>query len=270
VATPRRGVIRVGPIQARRTDPLTLLRWSERWSTSSELLVLPRMVPLEPLGGGVIRDQEGTPSDEISMNDLAFHALREYVPGDELRHVHWRSSAKADKLLIRQYHDTRRSHFTFVIDDDPDAYPAPEDFETAVSAAASMAARADGDGVDVSLLCGDHAVTGRGLDSVLDTCCRIELAAQAPPLPPVRGAREALQLAPETSWLVVLTGSAGSAGLAGALRAVLPPDITVLGVACDSGSRTGVSEVGGVRLVLLRGLDDLPRVLQVAAPAAQT
>ena len=67
---------------------------------------------------GVIRDQEGTPSDEISMSDLAFHALREYVPGDELRHVHWRSSAKANKLQIRQYHDTRRSHLTVVLDDD--------------------------------------------------------------------------------------------------------------------------------------------------------
>ena len=32
------------------------------------------------------------------MSDLAFHALREYVPGDDLRHVHWRSSAKADTL----------------------------------------------------------------------------------------------------------------------------------------------------------------------------
>ena len=41
-------------------------------------------------------DLEGVPSDQLSMSDLAFHALREYVPGDDLRHVHWRSSAKAD------------------------------------------------------------------------------------------------------------------------------------------------------------------------------
>ena len=114
----RRGVLRVGPVSAWRTDPLGLVRWTERWSAASELLVLPRMVAVDALTGGAVRDQEGTPSDEISMSDLAFHALREYVPGDDLRHVHWRSSAKARALQIRQYHDTRRSHLTLVIDDD--------------------------------------------------------------------------------------------------------------------------------------------------------
>ena len=57
------------------------------------------------------------------MSDLAFHALREYVPGDDLRHVHWRSSARAGELLVRQYHDTRRNHATVVVDADPAAYP---------------------------------------------------------------------------------------------------------------------------------------------------
>ena len=147
--------------------------------------MLPRIVPVESLGIGVIRDQEGTPSDEISMSDLAFHALREYVPGDELRHVHWRSSAKASTLQIRQYHDTRRSHMTVVLDASAPSYADPDDFETAVSVAASIAARAYEDGVEVSMLCGDHAVTGRGLDGILDACCRIEPGDSEP----VQGAR---------------------------------------------------------------------------------
>ena len=146
----------------RRGDPLGLIRWDEQWSGTTELLVLPRMVAVDSLGGGTIRDQEGTPSDEVSLSDLAFHALREYVPGDDLRHVHWRSSAKTDTLQVRQYHDTRRSHTTVVVDDDETSYADPEDFETAVSVAASVAARADRDGVDVSFLCGEHAVTDRG------------------------------------------------------------------------------------------------------------
>ena len=70
----RRGVIQVGPVTARRSDPLSLVRWQERWSSAAEMLVLPRMVEVESLGLGAIRDQEGTPSDEISMSDLAFHA----------------------------------------------------------------------------------------------------------------------------------------------------------------------------------------------------
>lgn len=48
----RRGVVQVGPVTARRTDPLSLLRWDERWSPSTELLVLPRIVDVESLGLG--------------------------------------------------------------------------------------------------------------------------------------------------------------------------------------------------------------------------
>ena len=260
LTTLRRGVVQVGPVTARRTDPLSLLRWDERWSPTAELLVLPRMVDVESLGLGYIRDQEGTPSDEISMSDLAFHALREYVPGDDLRHVHWRSSAKADTLQIRQYQDTRRSHLTVVIDDDSGSYADPEDFETAVSAAASIAARAHRDGVDLSMLCGEHAVTGRGLDGVLDACCRIEPGTSDP----VQAAREAMRLAPQTSWLVMVTGAAASGNLAGvaAFRAGARRDL-----AADPGRRRGsttVARTAGARLVTLRVLDELPRALSVA------
>ena len=106
------------------------------------------------------------------MSDLAFHALREYVLGDELRHVHWRSSAKANKLQIRQYHDTRRSHLTIVLDDNRDSDGDPDDFETAVSAAASVALAPT---ATVSTCRCSEASTrspGAASTSVLDACCR--------------------------------------------------------------------------------------------------
>lgn len=261
----RRGVVPVGPVTARRTDPLGLLRWTERWSATAELLVLPRMVTVEALGAGVIRDQEGIPSDEISMSDLAFHALREYVPGDELRHVHWRSSAKANKLQIRQYHDTRRSHLTVVVDDDSGSYDDPEDFEIAVSVAASIAARADRDGIDLSLLCGEHAVTGRGLDGVLDACCRLELGSSNP----TQSARNALRLAPETSWLVVITGGAADTALPGRLRSGMPADVTLLLVRADGAAATSLSQARGVRMLSLGSLDELAPALEAAMSGAR-
>ncbi|UUZ61087.1 DUF58 domain-containing protein [Nocardioides sp. B-3] len=101
-----RGVHDVGPAIAVRTDPLGLLRKTVRWCEPVELYVRPRMALLSTLGSGQVRDLEGVPSDRVSMSDSAFHALREYVPGDDLRHVHWRSSARAGELLVRQYHDT--------------------------------------------------------------------------------------------------------------------------------------------------------------------
>ena len=95
------------------------------------------------------------------MSDLAFHALREYVPGDDLRHVHWRSSAKAGELLVRQYHETRRGHVTVLLDDRRSSYPRLGDFELAVSVAASIALRAVRDDFDTYLRCGSHLARGR-------------------------------------------------------------------------------------------------------------
>ncbi len=119
-------------------------------------------------------------TDAVSQSDLAFHALREYVPGDDLRHVHWRSSAKVmgsageTELLVRQYLDTRRSHATIVVDDDPMAWADPDDFETAMSVAASLAVRAILDDFEISFMCGDQAATGNDGHLALDAVCRAD------------------------------------------------------------------------------------------------
>ena len=88
-------MIAVGPATTRRGDPLSIFSRDVTWTGVREVLVRPPMVPLETLGAGLLRDLEGVTTDAVSPSDLAFHALREYVPGDDLRHVHWRSSAKA-------------------------------------------------------------------------------------------------------------------------------------------------------------------------------
>ena len=125
IRTRRRGVIAVGPAMTRRGDPLGAFSRDVEWTPVTEVLVRPPMTPLDSLAGGLLRDLEGVTTEQITSSDLAFHALREYVPGDDLRHVHWRSSAKVmasggdSKLLVRQYLDTRRSHATIVVDDRP-------------------------------------------------------------------------------------------------------------------------------------------------------
>ncbi|MEP6630084.1 MAG: DUF58 domain-containing protein, partial [Lapillicoccus sp.] len=95
VPTHRRGVIAVGPARTVRGDPLGVLRRAATWSEVHELFVHPRTAHLESLGAGLLRDLEGTVTEDQSMSDLAFHALREYQPGDDRRYIHWRSSAKA-------------------------------------------------------------------------------------------------------------------------------------------------------------------------------
>ena len=138
LAAVERGVVEVGPVGARRTDPLGLIVRHEAWTGSATLHVRPRLIGIDTMGTASVPDLEGAASEQVSMSDLAFHALREYVRGDDLRHVHWRSSAKAGALHVRQYHETRRSHLVVLVDDHAPAYPRPVDFELALSVAASI------------------------------------------------------------------------------------------------------------------------------------
>jgi hypothetical protein len=115
--------------------------------------------------------------------------------------------------------------------------------------------------LDLSLLCGEHAVSGRGLDALLDACCRIELGSSDS----TQSVRRAIRLAPETSWLVMLTGGQAGPGLAGAVRSMLAPDVQLLLVSADLGSPTTVSGSTSARLMSLRTLDELPRAIVAAA-----
>lgn len=200
-----RGVLDVGPATAVRSDPLGLLRRAVGWCDPVELYVRPRMVLLQTLGSGQVRDLEGVPSDRMSMSDLAFHALREYVPGDDLRHVHWRSSARAGELLVRQYHDTRRNHATVLLDPRPGSYLTDEEYELAVSIAASLIMCAAREDYDVSLVSGTVQVSGLPGGAVLDGTCRVQREAGADSLAPA--INRAVILVPDTSLLFVVSGA---------------------------------------------------------------
>ena len=93
VPTQRRGVVVVGPAMTVRGDPIGLMRRAVSWTHSIEIFVHPITVRLDSLGAGFLRDLEGQTTNELSMSDLAFHALRDYQPGDDRRYIHWRSSA---------------------------------------------------------------------------------------------------------------------------------------------------------------------------------
>lgn len=270
VRTERRGVIGLGPAITRRGDPLALFSRDTAWTERHEILVRPPMVPLEALGAGLLRDLEGVESDAISQSDLAFHALREYVPGDDLRHVHWRSSAKAmasagaNQLLVRQYVDTRRSHATIVVDDRVAAWgPAPEGgagdgFETAMSVAASIIVRAVVDDFEASFVCGQHASSGFDGNLALDAVCRSELGSAGL----IASAQQAARLATDTSLLFLVTGA--DADFESVLRAsaVFPPEVRRLAILVEPGSTSRVSEAGGLAVLHLSQKDDLAGLLR--------
>ena len=264
IRTERRGVIRVGPASTRRGDPIGIFSRDQVWTPVRELLVRPPMLPLESLGSGLLRDLEGVATDAVSQSDLAFHALREYVPGDDLRHIHWRSSAKVlaasgeNSLLVRQYLDTRRSHATVVVDDDPDAWGDPEDFETAMSVAASVVVRAILDEFDVSFVCGEVASSGGGGHLALDAVCRAEPGN----LGLVAAARRATDVAPDTSLVFVVSGSRTEFSDLLRSTAAFPPEVRRYAILVQPGSSSRVTETRGLPVVHLDRLEDLPGLLR--------
>lgn len=259
VRADRRGVVPVGPVQLHRQDPLGLMHTVVSSQDETELYVRPSMVPVQSLGAGSQRDLEGIPSSEISMNDLAFHALREYVPGDDLRHVHWRSSARAGELVVRQYRESRRSQATIVLDTARTSYASEEDFELAVSTAASLATGAAAELEDTTVVLGREVVAGSGTNGMLDAFCRVQQDATAVALTGVTAACAA----PEAAVILVATGSACGVDDLVALAAAFAPTASIVALRANSGEpvRLGVA-AHNVRLVDIGDLGALGGVVR--------
>ena len=267
IRTERRGVIPVGPAITRRGDPLGIFSRDVTWTPVREVLVRPPLLPLESLGAGLLRDLEGVSTDAVSQSDLAFHALREYVPGDDLRHIHWRSSAKVmassgeSALLVRQYLDTRRSHATLVVEDELSAWPDPQDFEMAMTVAASIAVRAIMDDFEVSFVCGKQASSGADGHLALDSVCRADFGKEGL----VNTGRRAVTVAPDTSLCFFITGPGGEFGDVQRASAAFPPEVRRFAILIDPTGRSRVSEAGGIPVLHLAAKDDLAGLLRWSA-----
>ena len=142
IPTARRAVIVVGPVRSVRADPLHLLRRQVLWTEPEDLYVHPRTVALAGSAAGFIRDLEGMPTTDLSSADVSFHALRDYVPGDDRRHIHWKTTARTNKLMVRQFEETRRAHLAISLSINTDEYASEQEFELAISAAASIGRQA--------------------------------------------------------------------------------------------------------------------------------
>ena len=104
VALRERGSLRFLPMSWRRTDPLGLFRWSHRLDRGGEVLVGPAIVEIEDGARAHLeRLRPRVPSRRTAEPDpFEFRELRTYVAGDDLRRVHWTSSARRNELMIRE------------------------------------------------------------------------------------------------------------------------------------------------------------------------
>lgn len=138
-----RGRYGVGPLSVRLTDPFGLCELTRSFAATDELLVTPVVSPLPPvrLGGDWTGGGESA-ARAVATSGADDVATREYRHGDDLRRVHWRSTARTGNLMVRREEQPFQSRATLLLDGRQAAHrgqgPASS-FEWAVSALASIA-----------------------------------------------------------------------------------------------------------------------------------
>ena len=260
VPTRRRGVIPVGPVLSVRADPLHLLRRAQRWTEQVELFVHPRTLIIDSGHAGFLKDVEGVTTQNLSSSDVSFHALRDYVAGDDRRAIHWKTTARTGKFMVRVFEETRRSHLLLLLSVRPEDYSTPDDFEMAVSSVASLGMQCMREDRDLSVVTQAGRLrfpSGRGL---LDELSRIELLDGAAPV--LTLAEEGVAMVPGASIVALVTGAGTEAAeLRGADRAA-PLDAFTFAVRCAEAQTVARRRIGRLTVLDLSTLDDLPRAVR--------
>jgi uncharacterized protein (DUF58 family) len=183
----RRGVYDVGPLVAVTSDPLGLTQRETVIAEEFEMMVHPRIevVSDRPLTRQFEDPPIRPPVSKPWPSGLEFYGMREYQPGDDVRRIVWRASARVGKLMVREAEQGITDHITMILDTDRsthsrDGFDYSESFEVGVRAAASLAVRhlRDGYEVRVETNSGPLIRPARGQDqqvSVLDSFSRVEL-----------------------------------------------------------------------------------------------
>lgn len=230
IPTARRGVLSVGPLEVRRYDPLALATRSRVTSSESELVVYPPIEELLALPHAPGDDRRGGARRSTAVGAAGddFYALRPWVVGDDMRRVHWPSTARRDELMLRQHDVPWQGRATVVLDVRARHHDEGS-LDQAVSAAASIVVSSGRGGCLVRLLTTDGGDSGFGtgsahVEALLERLARIEAGAGMPP-----------RLS-ETTGAVALVVTAGvpAADLAHLARpGAAPGSLTVVIVARD-------------------------------------
>jgi uncharacterized protein (DUF58 family) len=273
VPTARRGVLVVGPVRTVRADPIGLVRRELVWTGTTEVFVHPRTIGIPSTSTGFIRDLEGNPTRDLSNSDVSFHALREYMPGDERRYIHWKSTAKTGRYMVRQFEETRRSHLMIALSLGAADYAAEDEFEMAVSVTGSLGARAIRDARDVSVVASERTpefakrkvLAVRTLSTLtrtrlLDDLAVVERAESALTILDV--ARISAEQVSGISVAFLVCGSTTSAAELRAASTKFPLGVEVIAIVCDPDTVPGLRRVAGLSVLTIGSLEDLQKSLQ--------
>jgi uncharacterized protein (DUF58 family) len=151
IPTTRRGVLPIGPLELRRPGLAGLAGARMSLGDVTEVRVVPRVLPVRGLPSGVRRGHVGA-DERVERGGTDLVGLREYVPGDDLRRLHWATSARTGVLMVREDADPARPHLAVLLDDRAASHPDEDGFEDAVETAASLLTAAVAGGHPVRLM----------------------------------------------------------------------------------------------------------------------
>jgi uncharacterized protein (DUF58 family) len=225
-----RGKFVVGPLEIRIADAFGLVELGRSFSSRTTFVVTPKIIPLPRavitgswLGDGDRRARSAAAAGEDDV------VPRAYRDGDELRRVHWRSTARYGELMVRREEQQWRNRLLLLLDTRRGAHAgsgAASSFEFAVSAAASIGVHLSHEGLDGQLVTDAGALSAPGIfeDVLLNSLAVIRPSRGhdlSPGLATLRGA---------SGLIVAITGrlSAGAARQLAASRRDAGPAIAVL------------------------------------------
>lgn len=152
----RRGRYPLGPLSLHATDPLGMFFFSHQLREQTEVLVLPTPLPLPAMDSmrGALYTTAGVHSAPVRGDSVEFLGIREYVPGDPLRRVDWKHSARYGDLFVRDFERFTQTEVCVVLDRSPAMRRIPNSFEIMVKAASGALHAAYTSGLPFKLVSG--------------------------------------------------------------------------------------------------------------------
>jgi uncharacterized protein (DUF58 family) len=179
----RRGRYTVGPTTVIASDPFGLVTADTRSTDTAQLVVQPKRIPLAPLALPMgWRDGAATLSHSVGSGGSDDASVRVFRHGDDLRKIHWRSTAKTGTLMVRQEERPWHGETLVLLDSRALAYPVlPHEDESpalewAISAAASIGCHLSERGRRVTVVTGSGQLAHNEVNAILDLLAETEPA----------------------------------------------------------------------------------------------
>lgn len=252
IPTTRRGVLPIGPLELRRPGLAGLAGARMSLGDVTDVRVTPRVLPVRGLPSGVRRGHVGA-DERVEQGGTDLVGLREYLPGDDLRRLHWATSAKTGVLMVREDADPARPHLAVLLDDRIGSHPDEDGFEDAVETAASLLAAAVAGGHPVRLISASGGVDIEVPAGVLEDDTTLAALADIQPTSDV----DTLLSVPSRDLDVVAVISGGGADQASLLMEAGRASVGVVLVVDRDADKPSTHAVGGALILTGARVEDL-------------